>query len=70
MDKIRLGYDNAEGPKIVLLLAHDEGLFQKRALDVSLERISPVKLGTPKLLSGALDISWLATQVRLWKPSR
>ncbi len=56
MDTIRLGYDNAEGPKIVLFLAQEEGLYRNHGLDVSLERISPVKLGTPKLLSGELDV--------------
>ena len=56
MEKIRLGYDNAEGPKIVLFLAEDKELYRKHDLDVSFERVSPVKLGTPKLLNGELDI--------------
>ncbi|MGH7835952.1 MAG: ABC transporter substrate-binding protein, partial [Candidatus Binatia bacterium] len=56
MDKIRLGYDNAEGPKIVLFIAEDEGLFRKHGLEVSFERVSPVKLGPPRLLSGELDV--------------
>jgi NitT/TauT family transport system substrate-binding protein len=56
MEKIRLGYDNAEGPKIVLFLADDQGIYRKHGLDVSFERVSPVKLGTPKLLGGGLDI--------------
>jgi NitT/TauT family transport system substrate-binding protein len=56
MEKIRLGYDNAEGPKIVVFIAEDEGLFRKHALDISFERVSPVKLGTPRLLSGELDV--------------
>jgi NitT/TauT family transport system substrate-binding protein len=56
MEKIRLGYDNAEGPKIVLFLADDQGIYRKHDLDVSFARVSPVKLGTPKLLGGELDI--------------
>jgi NitT/TauT family transport system substrate-binding protein len=56
MEKIRLGYDNAEGPKIVLFLANDQGIYRARGLDVSFERVTPVKLGTPKLLGGELDI--------------
>jgi len=56
MEKIRLGYDNAEGPKIVLFLAEDQGLYSKHSLEVCFERVSPVKLGTPKLLGGELDI--------------
>ncbi|HEY3305860.1 MAG TPA: ABC transporter substrate-binding protein [Candidatus Binatia bacterium] len=56
MEKIRLGYDNAEGPKIILFLADDEGLYEKQGLNVSFERVSPVKLGTPKLLGGELDV--------------
>ncbi|HEY2987444.1 MAG TPA: ABC transporter substrate-binding protein [Candidatus Binatia bacterium] len=56
MEKIRLGYDNLEGPKIVLFLAADQGLYRKHDLELSFERVSPVKLGTPKLLSGALDV--------------
>jgi NitT/TauT family transport system substrate-binding protein len=56
MEKIRLGYDNAEGPKIVLFIAEDEGLFHKHDLDIFFERVSPVKLGTPKLLGAELDV--------------
>jgi NitT/TauT family transport system substrate-binding protein len=56
MEKLRLGYDNLEGPKIVLFLAADRGIYRQHDLDVSFERVSPVKLGVPKLLDGALDI--------------
>jgi NitT/TauT family transport system substrate-binding protein len=56
MEKLRLGYDNAEGPKIVLFIAADEGIYRRNGLEVSFERVSPVKLGTPKLLDGELDV--------------
>jgi len=56
MEKLRIGYDNAEGPKIVLFIAEEQRLYGKHALEVSFARVSPVKLGTPKLLGGELDI--------------
>lgn len=52
---VHLGYDNAEGPKVALFLGKEEGLFRKYDIDLSVERVSPVRLGIPKLLSGAIQ---------------
>lgn len=54
--QIRLGYDNVEGAKIALFAGIDAGVFRGRGIDLAVERISPVKLGTPKLLSGEIDL--------------
>jgi NitT/TauT family transport system substrate-binding protein len=54
-DNILLGYDNAEGAKIPLFVGKEQGVFEKYGIVLALERFSPVKLGTPKLLSGQLQ---------------
>src|SRR5713226_7096325 len=54
--KIHLGYDNAEGAKIALFLGKEQGLFKNFGIDLTIERISPVKLGTPKLLAGEIRL--------------
>jgi NitT/TauT family transport system substrate-binding protein len=56
MEKLRLGYDNLEGPKIVLFVAADEEIYRRHGIEVAFERISPVKLGAPMLLAGELDV--------------
>src|SRR5258706_4599130 len=55
-EKIRLGYDNAEGAKIALFVGLDRGLFENRGIDLAAERVSPVKLGTPRLLAGEIQL--------------
>jgi len=56
MNALCLGYDNVEGAKIALFAGIDGGLFRQAAIDLHVERVSPVKLGVPKLLSGDIDI--------------
>jgi NitT/TauT family transport system substrate-binding protein len=56
MEQLHLGYDNAEGAKIALFLGVEQGLFEKRGIELTTERISPVKLGTPRLLAGEIDL--------------
>jgi len=52
---IQLGYTNAQGAKIAAFLAKDQGLFEKHGLDVRLQRVSPGRLGVPKLLAGEIQ---------------
>jgi NitT/TauT family transport system substrate-binding protein len=54
LENILLGYDNAEGAKIPLFVAKEEAVFEKYGIALTVERVSPVKLGTPRLLSGEL----------------
>jgi ABC-type nitrate/sulfonate/bicarbonate transport system substrate-binding protein len=56
LDNILLGYDNAEGAKIPLFVGKEQGVFEKYGIVLTVERVSPVKLGTPKLLSGELQL--------------
>jgi NitT/TauT family transport system substrate-binding protein len=56
LDNILLGYDNAEGAKIPLFVGKETGVFEKYGIGLTVERVSPVKLGTPKLLSGELQL--------------
>ena len=51
-DSILLGYDNAEGAKIPLFVGKERGVFEQYGIFLTIERVSPVKLGTPRLLSG------------------
>jgi ABC-type nitrate/sulfonate/bicarbonate transport system substrate-binding protein len=53
---ILLGYDNAEGAKIPLFVGKEAGVFEEYGIVLTVERVSPVKLGTPKLLSGELQL--------------
>jgi ABC-type nitrate/sulfonate/bicarbonate transport system substrate-binding protein len=55
-DNILLGYDNAEGAKIPLFVGKEQGVFEKYGIVLTIERVSPVKLGTPRLLSGELHL--------------
>jgi ABC-type nitrate/sulfonate/bicarbonate transport system substrate-binding protein len=54
-NNILLGYDNAEGAKIPLFVGKEQGVFEKYGIVLAVERVSPVKLGTPRLLSGQLQ---------------
>jgi NitT/TauT family transport system substrate-binding protein len=56
LENILLGYDNAEGAKIPLFVGKEAGVFEKYGIALTVERVSPVKLGTPKLLSGELQL--------------
>jgi ABC-type nitrate/sulfonate/bicarbonate transport system substrate-binding protein len=55
-DSILLGYDNAEGAKIPLFVGKERGVFEQYGIVLTIERVSPVKLGTPRLLSGELQL--------------
>jgi NitT/TauT family transport system substrate-binding protein len=55
-DTILLGYDNAEGAKIPLFVGKERGVFEQYGIVLTIERVSPVKLGTPRLLSGELQL--------------
>ena len=56
LDSLLLGYDNAEGAKIPLFAGKETGVFEQYGIALTVERVSPVKLGTPKLLSGELQL--------------
>ena len=56
LENILLGYDNAEGAKIPLFVGKEQGVFEQYGIALTVERVSPVKLGTPKLLSGELQL--------------
>jgi NitT/TauT family transport system substrate-binding protein len=56
LDNLLLGYDNAEGAKIPLFVGKETGVFEQYGIALTVERVSPVKLGTPKLLSGELQL--------------
>jgi NitT/TauT family transport system substrate-binding protein len=56
LENILLGYDNAEGAKIPLFVGKEQGVFEKYGIALTVERVSPVKLGAPKLLSGELQL--------------
>jgi ABC-type nitrate/sulfonate/bicarbonate transport system substrate-binding protein len=56
LENILLGYDNAEGAKIPLFVGKEAGVFEEYQITLTVERVSPVKRGTPKLLSGELQL--------------
>jgi NitT/TauT family transport system substrate-binding protein len=55
-ETIRIGYTNAQGPKIPVFIAKEQRIFDKYGLDVRLTRVSPGRLAVQKLVSGEIHL--------------